>query len=77
MDPVAKIIFDYLYEAIYSPERAALDIDGLPEGFHDLGEGLKYLVQCIVESKKLAHALSKGDLDSPLPSPGNEIAAPL
>ena len=77
MDPVAKILFDYLRDVIYSPARAALDVDRLPEDFRDVGEGLKYLAGCVFEAKNLAHALSKGDLDSPLPSPGNEIAAPL
>jgi PAS domain S-box-containing protein len=77
VDPVAKILFDYLRDVIYSPARAALDIEKLPEAFRDVGEGLKYLAECVFEAKKLAHSLSKGDLDGPLPSPGNEIAAPL
>jgi len=77
VDPVAKSFFEYLRNIIYFPTRATLDVDQLPEGFRDLGEGLKYLAECIFEAKKFAHDLSKGDLDSPLPSSGNEIAAPL
>jgi len=77
VDPTAKILFDYLRDLIYSPTHAALDVENLPQGFRDLGNGLRYLAECIFETRKFAQALSKGDLDGPSPSPGNEIAAPL
>ena len=77
MDPVAKILFEYLRDVIYNPAHAALDMEALPQGFHDLGEGLQYLAKTVFETKKFAQALAKGDLDSPPPSPGNEVAAPL
>ena len=77
MDPTAKILFDYLRDLIYKPAHAALDVETLPQGFRDLGNGLHYLAECILETRKFAQALSKGDLDSEPPSPGNEIAAPL
>jgi len=77
VDPVAKILFDYLRDVIYSPAHAALDVEHLPPGFRDLGEGLKYLASCLIETKHLARALSRGDLESFSPSPGNEVAAPL
>ena len=77
MDPVAKILFEYLRDVIYNPGRAALDMESLPPGFRDFGEGLQYLADCLIESRNLAQALSKGDLENFTPSPGNEVAAPL
>ena len=77
MDPVAKSLFEYLRNVIYNPAQAALDVEALPAGFHALGEGLKYLADCLIETRNLARALSKGDLESFTPSPGNEVAAPL
>jgi diguanylate cyclase (GGDEF)-like protein len=62
---------------IYSPDNARLDIDKLPEDFRELGEGLKYFAECLIETRDLAKALAKGDLNGKLPSPDNEIAAPL
>ena len=76
-DQVAKTLFEYLCDVIYKPAHATLDVASLPQGFHDLGEGLLYLAACVAEAKSLAQALSKGDLSGPLPSRGNEIAAPL
>jgi PAS domain S-box-containing protein len=77
VDPVAKTLFEYLRDIIYKPAHAALDVEALPKGFHTLGEGLKYLADCLVETRTLARALSKGDLESFTPSPDNEVAAPL
>ena len=77
MDPVAKIFFEYLRDVLYNPTRAALDMESLPQDFRELGEALRYVADCIIETRNLAHALSKGDLDGPLPSRGNELAAPL
>jgi len=77
VDPVAKILFDYLRDVIYKPARAELDVATLPAGFRDLGEGLKYLADCLIETRNLARTLSKGDLESFTPSPNNEVAAPL
>ena len=77
MDPVAQILFDYLRDVIYNPAQATLDVESLPPGFRDLGQGLHYLAQCTFETRKFAQNLSRGALDTPPPSPGNEIAAPL
>ncbi|MDR2695420.1 MAG: response regulator [Deltaproteobacteria bacterium] len=78
MDPVAKILFDYLHDVIYHPMRAALEMERLPPGFRDLGEGLQYLAACISETRQFARALSSGKLDdADLPLPDNEVAAPL
>ena len=77
MDPIAKVFFEYLRDVIYNPARAALDVEALPQEFRDLGEALRYTADCIAETRNLAQALSKGNLSAPLPSRGNELAAPL
>jgi len=77
MDPVAETLFSYLRDVIYAPEKAALDIDRLPEGFREFGKGLKYFSGCIMEGNELALAISRGDLAGELPSRDNELAAPL
>jgi diguanylate cyclase (GGDEF)-like protein len=62
---------------LYNASHAKLNIENLPEDFRPLGEGLVYFSECVLETKSLAKALSKGDLNSALPSPDNEMAAPL
>ena len=76
-DPVAKILFEYLRDIIYHPERAALDVARLPPGFREFGEGLQYFAEGIADARQFVQALSRGELDAQLSSPRNEIAAPL
>ncbi|MDR3280319.1 MAG: diguanylate cyclase [Synergistaceae bacterium] len=71
------ILFNYLRNLIYSPAKAKLDIERLPEGYRDFGKGLLYFAECVMETTAMAKSLSKGDLNGKLPSRGNEIAAPL
>jgi len=49
----------------------------LPDELSDFGQGLLYYVNCVEETQALAGALSKGELNAPIPSRGNDIAAPL
>ncbi|MDR1368317.1 MAG: diguanylate cyclase [Candidatus Accumulibacter sp.] len=77
INPVAEQLFNYLGDVIYKPDRAKLDLEQVPDDFRELGEGLQYFAECLVETKDLAKALAKGDLNGKLPSPNNEIAAPL
>ena len=77
MDTVAEALFNYLRDVIYNPSNANLDIEALPQDFQDLGNGLRYFAECVMETKALALALSKGDLNGKIPSPGNELASPL
>jgi signal transduction histidine kinase/DNA-binding response OmpR family regulator len=66
-----------LRDLLYKPEHATLDPDELPEDFRDLGRGLQYFRECILEARALATALSKGNLSVKLPRSDNEMAAPL
>jgi PAS domain-containing protein len=77
VDPAAQLLFDYIRDIIYNPAHAALDAGKLPPDFRDLGEGLQYLGNSILETRKFSNALSRGDLNEPPPSRNNEIAAPL
>ena len=77
MNTTAETLFNYLRDVIYDPDNASLDLGSLPEDFQDFGSGLKYFVDCVMETKTLAQALSKGNLNSEAPSAHNEIASPL
>ena len=77
MEPVEVILFEYLRDVIYNPGQAVLDVEKLPESYRDLGSGLQYFAECVMEAGELAQALSKGILDVKIPLPDNEIAAPL
>ena len=70
-------MFGYLKDLIYNPSDAQLDVSKLPEEFADLGKGLVYYGSCVLETITLARDLSRGELNGPSPSRGNEIAAPL
>ena len=77
MDLVAKAFADYLHDVIYHPARAALDVAALPPDFRDFGERLQSFAQGVADARRFIQALSKGEWDARLPSPYNEIAAPL
>ena len=77
MESVADVLFEYLRSVIYDPENAKLDLDSLPYEFLYFGKGLQFFAACVMEVMALAKALSKGDLNSEVPQPYNEIAAPL
>ncbi len=77
MNPSAKRLLDYLHDTIYHPSRAELDVEQLDEEFRDLGKGIQYYSNCVLEALALARALAKGNLKEVLPPPENEIAAPL
>ncbi|MCL2373666.1 MAG: hypothetical protein FWC65_00290, partial [Treponema sp.] len=75
--PVADALFEYLHAIIYKSASASLDIESLPESFHDFGKGMQYFNHIIGETRGLARELAEGNLNGKLPLPGNEIAAPL
>jgi PAS domain S-box-containing protein len=52
-------------------------VEKLSPDLRDLGEGLRYLGDSVLETRKFANALAKGDLDGEPLSRNNEIAAPL
>ena len=82
VEPVAEVLLNYLRDVMRSPSNApqssaVLAIDELPEGFRELGKGLQYFAECVMETRALAKDMSKGILTNELPPRENEIAAPL
>jgi hypothetical protein len=73
----AEELFHYLRDVIYNPSKAALDLNCLPEELYEFGNALRYFAECVMETREMTQALSKGDLTAKLPSRGNEIIAPL
>jgi diguanylate cyclase (GGDEF)-like protein len=77
LDPIARLLSDYLRDVRYNPQQATLDLVKLPEGFRDFGRGLQYFAESVFQTTALAKALAKGDLNIELPPYTNEMAAPL
>ena len=73
----AKLLFEYLRQAIYSPDDVHIDLELLPPEFREFGEGLQFLAKCLGENKRFALALSKGEFDAQSPPSENIIAGPL
>ena len=74
---ISNLLFDFLREILYSPRRAVLDVERLPQDFRDLGEGLNHLARWTAEAREFAQALARGELNVQPPPPGNELGAPL
>ncbi|MDR2613120.1 MAG: response regulator [Deltaproteobacteria bacterium] len=72
-----KVLFEYLRDVIYNPLKARLDPNTLQGAERNLGLGIMFLAECIGELRTFSSALARGDLGAPMPSAGNEIAAPL
>ena len=73
----AQILFDFLRDVIYAPEKAALNINELHEDLVQLGQGLAFLAECIKECSEFSAHLAKGNIKSKPPSPQNVLAGPL
>ena len=77
MDSVADVLFNYLRDVVYNPENAFLDIKTLPESFQNLGQGIQFFAESVIDAKKLAASMAKGDLNFQASLLRNEITAPL
>ncbi len=77
MDRTAQLLFNYLRDILYHPEKAALNLNDLPEDFRMLGEGMQFLAKCVKEEKAFAQALARGDLSQKPPDGNNVLAAPI
>ncbi len=76
MDQSAQILFQYLKDVLYAPERADLDVDSLPPELRQLGAGLRFLGNCVLEQRTFLRSLAKGDLSAVPPGVDNMLAAP-
>ena len=77
MDPTAETMWNYLENVIYEPAKATLDVEALPEGFKELGKGLRYFADCVIETNNFSKALARGELTVDLPGRDNELASSL
>ena len=73
----AGIMFEYLKDVLYNPRSAQIEVEELPEAFQNLGAGLQYIGQCLLEARELANDIAKGRLNTNPLSPGNELASGL
>ena len=74
---VADLIFNYLYNLIYKPSAASLDIESLPPDFQETARGLVFLGTSITETREFGKELAIGNLNCQPPPPTNEIASTL
>jgi len=74
---IADILFGYLYNIIYNPATASLDVEELPESCRKFGRGLQFFCNSVTEMRTLAKELAVGNLNCALPQPSNEIASSL
>jgi len=77
MENAIQSLFNYLRDILYDPDNASLDIDDLPDELKELAGGIVFFSSFVLETKKIALSLSRGDLEVTPVSKGNEIAAPL
>jgi len=77
LEAIADILFEYMRDMIYDSPNAYLDTDKLPKEFENVGYGLTFLFEKIVESKDFAHELASGNINTEIPPADNAISAPL
>lgn len=76
-DKNCEILSEYLNSILYKSNAQTLDISMLDAPFVELGKGLKYLHQDILEMKAYSEALSKGNLSEPAPPKDNFLCESL
>ncbi|MDR2391902.1 MAG: hypothetical protein LBE84_09530, partial [Planctomycetota bacterium] len=72
-----NLLFQYLGNLLYNPESATLNVEELPEVFRELGSGLEFFAHTLIELRKFAAELGKGNLSVKPPSAENELSSPL
>lgn len=63
-----ELLFNYLKNIIYQPERAELELADLDKHMLRLGQGLKFLDICLREAKELADNLGNGEFTKAVPA---------
>jgi len=76
MEQASQLLFQYLKDVLYAPEQAKLDVDALPPELRQLGKGIRFLGDCVLEQRTFLRALAKGDLAAEPPGVQNVLAAP-
>lgn len=76
-DRNAEILFEGLRSILFDGAPQAVDTDTLDPAFRDLGEGLNFLRDSVLEMKNYAAALSRGNLSVEPPSRENFLCQGL
>ena len=77
MKNTPELLFEFLRDVIYAPNRASLNIESLDEPYQMVGKGLVLLADVLAEERAFAKALARGDLSAAPPSRKNELIGPL
>jgi diguanylate cyclase (GGDEF)-like protein len=66
-----------LRDVLYDTGHAYLNINDLHDNCRKLGEGIRFIADCLLEARKFSKALAQGNLNAKLPAWENEIASSL
>lgn len=72
-----EILIEYIRKLLYNSNHAEINPDTFSDDNKSLAAALDYLGHCIKESRHIANALAKGDIDSDYEVYENPLAAPL
>ena len=74
---VADIIFNFLNNLIYEPEKAVIRQKDLPKEFADVVKGLKLFGKWVKETRNFAIDIGNGNIDVQPPGSDNVLAQPI
>ena len=77
MSKTSELLFEYLKNIIYAPNKASLNPQELDEDYVKLGQGLMFFAQCLNEANDFAKNIAKGNLQVEPPPPQNMLAGVL
>lgn len=77
MENTPGMLYKYVYDMMYNPKKAVIDLDKLEPEYRELAELLIFLNHCLSEEREMAIEMSNGNLDIKLPGVKNVIAHPI
>lgn len=77
MKEVGEMLFCYLRDLLYFPDRAEIDVSVLPPEFQEMGQGLQTLADWVREVRDFSKGLAKGDFTLEIPGGENVLIAPM
>lgn len=73
----ADVIFDFLNNLIYAPEKAIIRKSDVPEEYGDVVEGLMLLQKWLKEARTYATSIGNGNINVQAPGSDNILAQPI
>ncbi len=77
MRKTSDVLFEYLKNILYYPQKAKLYIEDIDPEYHNLAQGLMFLKECMDENRRFTIDIAHGNLNSPVPDRENILAAPI